>query len=405
MMWNTNMKEVVRLITPPVLLHDEIKTDGYGMALIELLVQIGLLNEIEDLSTGMKVWKACNNYESKTVYLCLDGLSIDRHRCFYRKLLDLPLSFTEEFKQAVEFQKVFGRVVELSGPLHMSFHMLQCIFNLYGGLLRVSQKCVEWKKIKVAKVSDNYRLCCSLAMLVYEEITRLLLIQFMNTVPDDTIDNDSNDGLGLGAVTIAQRFLDYVNDIANTSTDKSMVYICRYWLLMNVFKLYYNSQKSGDFVLMEQIENDFCGVFLLLGKSKYYELCLGQIEKRYSDISASQLNEIRINASCRYRKDTNNQQYVMHVLDELMENVNCWTKSLPLGSDENSWVEHSPNVMVARKCLNFVNNEYPRGLIDFESAVSFNGELQPQEHTYSKYIEPRSIRERSRLFELFQKLY
>jgi hypothetical protein len=160
---------------------------------------------------------------------------------------------------------------------------------------------------------------------------------------------------------------------------------------MNLFKLYYNSQKSGDFIVMEQIENEFCGVFLVLGKMKYYELCLSQIERRYNDISSSQLNEIRINGSCRYRKDTDNQKYVMHVLDELMENVNGWTKSLPLGSDENSWVEHSPNVMVARKCLNFVNNEYCRGLIDFESVVNNDGELNPHNNTYSKYIEPRSV--------------
>ena len=405
MMWNQHTKDVVKLIIPPVSLHDEIKTDGYGMALIELLVQVGLLDELIDVITGVKTWKACHNYDKKIVYLCLDGLSIDRHRCFYRKLLDLPLSFKDEFKQAVEFQKVIGRVVELSGPLHMSFHMLQCIYNLYGGLLGVSQKCVEWKKIKPAKVSDNYRLCCSLAMLVYEEITRLLLIQYMNTVADDTIKKDNNDGEGIGAISIAQGFLDYVNDRAERSSDKSIVYICRYWLLMNVFKLYYDSQKGGDFIMMEQLENDFCGVFLLLGKSKYYELCLGQMEKRYSDISVSQLNEIRINGSCRYRKDSKTQTYVMHVLDELMENVNCWTKWLPLGSDEKSWVEHSPNVMVARRCLNFVNNEYRRGLIDFESAVNFNEELKPQEQIYSKYIEPRCIRERSRLFELLQHLF
>ena len=136
----------MKLIIPPVSLHDEIKTDGYGMALIELLVQIGLLVEKKDVDMDIKVWKACENYKTKTVYLCLDGLSIDCHYCFYRKLLDLPLSFTQEFKQAIEFQKVFGRVVELSRPLHMSFHMLQCIYNLYGGLLRVCQQCIEWKK-------------------------------------------------------------------------------------------------------------------------------------------------------------------------------------------------------------------------------------------------------------------
>ena len=403
-LWNSHIEKVVKLIIPPVSLHDEIRTDGYGMALIELLVHLGLLYEYNDIHSGIKRWEACKDFEKKTVYLCLDGLSIERHRCFYRKLLDLPLSFTEQFKQAVEFQKVFGRVIELSGPLHMSFHMLQCIYNLYGGLLRCSQICVDWKKIKVAKVSDNYRLCCSLAMIVYEEITRMLLFQYLNTCNESTCDNDQ-EREGIGAIHIAQGFLKYVNTKAETSGDLSFVYICRYWLLMNSFKMYYDSQKNGDFLMMEKIENDFCGVFLLMGKNKYYELCLGQMERRYNDISQTQLNEIRINASCRYRRDNKENVYSMHVLDELMENVNYWTKMLPLGADQNSWVEHSPNVMVARRCLNFVNNEYRQGLIDFESAVNYDDNLHPKEHEYSKYIQPRCNRERSRLFELFQLLY
>ena len=65
-------------------------------------------------------------------------------------------------------------------------------------------------------------------------------------------------------------------------------------------------------------------------------------------------------------------------------------------------MEHSPNVIVARQCLNFVNNKYRRGLIDFNSAVNLNDELHPQRKVYSKHIEPRCVRERSRLFEMLQ---
>lgn len=73
MMWNKYTNQVVKLIIPPVSLHDEIKTDGYGMALIELLVQIGLLDEKTDDKIGMKVWKACQDYEKKqSIYVLMD---------------------------------------------------------------------------------------------------------------------------------------------------------------------------------------------------------------------------------------------------------------------------------------------------------------------------------------------
>ena len=41
--WNKSIAKKVKLIIPPVMKHDEIQTDGYGMALIELLVFVGLL--------------------------------------------------------------------------------------------------------------------------------------------------------------------------------------------------------------------------------------------------------------------------------------------------------------------------------------------------------------------------
>ena len=65
MMWNQHTKDVVKLVIPPVSLHDEIKTDGHGMALIELLVQVGSLDELIDVITGVKTWKACHNYDKK----------------------------------------------------------------------------------------------------------------------------------------------------------------------------------------------------------------------------------------------------------------------------------------------------------------------------------------------------
>ncbi len=41
----------------------------------------------------------------------------------------------------------------------------------------------------------------------------------------------------------------------------------------------------------------------------------------------------------------------LHVLDDTMENVNKWVKELPLGDTQESWVLHSPNVMLAQRCI------------------------------------------------------
>ena len=100
--WNPISKEATALIIPPVSLRDEIKTDGYGMAIIELLCLSGVLSQTsryEDVIT----WDLNEKWEDKTLYLCMDGLSLDRHRSFQRKLTNLPFAFDKAFRQLIIF--------------------------------------------------------------------------------------------------------------------------------------------------------------------------------------------------------------------------------------------------------------------------------------------------------------
>ena len=79
-------------------------------------------------------------------------------------------------------------------------------------------------------------------MLVYDEITRMFLIQYLNLNNEFDADTNNDDD-GIKAIGVAQGFLTFIKNKAENSTDLSVVYICRYWLLMNVFKLYSDSQK------------------------------------------------------------------------------------------------------------------------------------------------------------------
>ena len=61
---------------------------------------------------------------------------------------------------------------------------------------------------------------------------------------------------------------------------------------------------------------------------------------------------MRVNSTCCYKDDRMHNMHSLHALDELMENVNMWTKALPLNTDQDSWIYHSPNAMVAKNALN-----------------------------------------------------
>ena len=128
---------------------------------------------------------------------------------------------------------------------------------------------------------------------------------------------------------------------------------------------------AGDAIGMEYVEHKFCGIFNLMDKHKYVEIVLNQIEKKFLESSYGTLQEIRINSSCKYKIDNKDGSsfYPMHVLDEVMENVNMWVKALPVNQAEESWTIHSPNVTLARRSILFEHSEYKRGLLDFEKLL------------------------------------
>ena len=90
------------------------------------------------------------------------------------------------------------------------------------------------KKLKPLKVSDNYRLASSLAFLTYEEINRLLLHKYFDSVPDssmaDILNDPHDDAKHRGhCVGFARNFVSFVRSTAESLGDEGTVYICHYW--------------------------------------------------------------------------------------------------------------------------------------------------------------------------------
>ena len=139
--WNEHVNDVMKVIIPRVFLYDEITTDGYGKCVIELMTKHNIFDKVQTKKNTYQ-WVLSEDWNKKTMVVCLDGLSLDRHRLFSSKLSNIPLSFTQSFKQSLVFQKALSGVIEISGPLHMDFHMLQSVFSIYKLFIRAVQECL-----------------------------------------------------------------------------------------------------------------------------------------------------------------------------------------------------------------------------------------------------------------------
>ena len=152
--WNPSATNISKVIVPRIFLYDKITTDGYGKVIIELLTKHGIITKTNSDKDCFR-WILSPNWEKKTMVLCLDGLSLDRHRSFLNKLCNLPMNFSNSYKQSLIFQKALSRVIQISGLLHTTFHMLQAIYSIYKLVMQCTQNCLGWRKINMSKVSDK----------------------------------------------------------------------------------------------------------------------------------------------------------------------------------------------------------------------------------------------------------
>ena len=397
--WNPLSNEATKLLIPPVSLRDEIKTDGFGMAVIELLCLVGILHE-EKVSPSFSKWELDRDWKQRRMFLCIDGLSLDRHRHFQKKLSNVKLSFTNAFKQSVIFQKALTRVTEIYGPLHMAFHMLQTIYTLYGTMLKWGQTIVDWKRITASKVCDSFDLCRQLMFLMLEELDRLAWDMFLFEKKDYIkMKKEETENENEFLFVLVDEYLKYIISKAGTTNDERRKYMFYFILIGRKFRQFWYAMKCGDRVMQEHLTTQWIGIFFLLKKHNYVEICLCAIETEYRKISYDELQSIRINACIRYRKgcDSKGNPYPLHVLDEVMENINGWTKRLLLGPDENSWMIHSPNIMCAHKCNNFESDAFTKQRLD----LTTNCEPSRKEYvsTSTKTTEPRKTVERRRVYE------
>ena len=78
---------------------------------------------------------------------------------------------------------------------------------------------------------------------------------------------------------------------------------------------------------------------------------MNAVDKEYGEIDYVILQQIRVNSSVCYHvgSDRRGYEYILRFIDEVMENVNTWTKGLILKPNAESWKIHSPNEVAEKQ--------------------------------------------------------
>ena len=77
-------------------------------------------------------------------------------------------------------------------------------------------------------------------------------------------------------------------------------------------------------MMQDHITAELIGIFHLLKKHNYVEICLSVIETEYHKINYSELELIRINTVVRYQNGDSNKfnPFILNFIDKVIEDIN-----------------------------------------------------------------------------------
>lgn len=152
----------------------------------------------------------------------MDGLSLDCHRLFTKKLSTIKTSFSANYEQAKVFETAFEQIIKVNGQLHTVFHMIQSVFTLFETLIKWAITIVEWKKIQITKVSHNFRLYRRLAFLLQDELNRYMWDVFIseNTNMLQSLINEYKDDTATLMVAVTKTYLSWIKDKSKQTMDE-----------------------------------------------------------------------------------------------------------------------------------------------------------------------------------------
>ena len=360
---------VAELLLLPVSILDETTKVGASGILLDFMVLHGLLTWDEDRG----IYEPGLDWEEKWLFVVGDGLSIDRLFQFFDDLMAISdaktSTFRAAYKQAMAITHVLHRVVPINGDLHVRFHMLDSIFRLfYGGFLQCVQHRLKWKRIDGNDVAQTYRQAHRLAVIVFEELDRLMIDAFLircftQDRVDSFIDRGREEAL---ATTIAKEYIQFLSRQVRESKDWLTVFSCNFLLIMRKYLMFHEAEQQGDSITMESMVIEFLPVFYIAKKSNSFNTQLRIIELYYQRLPNYVLHQIRVNRTKRQKRgSTPSWNTKESALDQIMERIMPFFKAMNHNGTEASFVKVSRMLTACQRAKHFVEF-YTRNRMDGE---------------------------------------
>ena len=323
---------VAELLILPVSVLDETTKLGASGIILDFMVLHGLL----EWDATRSIYRHGDKWEDKWLFIVGDGLSIDRMFQFFDDIMAITdakvSSFKSAYRQAITISQVVHRVVPINGDLHVRFHMLDAIYRLfYGGFLQCMQYRLKWKRLDASDVSNSYRLAHRLAVLVFDEVDRIVMdIFLLRCVSEEKVDALLHfEGGQHLAVYLAKEYNAYINRQVRESRDWVHRFLCNFLVIVHKYLLFLEAEQQGDALTMESVLVEYMPVFYITKKTNSFNTQLRLMELYYNRLPISILQQIRINRTKRQKAGAGPSSHQKEsAIDQIMERLMPFFKGM-----------------------------------------------------------------------------
>ena len=362
--WRPEVKKA-SVIVPPLMPHDETTNIGAAKVILTMLRMVGILKVSDDefsdgeSITDVRKLKLADDWYERTFMLSGDGLSQVRARTLDELISQSAHRYIEHHETRNVLKKALSRIVHVTGDLHGgNFHFLSAVYTVfYGALIQPIQTLLGWKRIRGTDVTKCYQQAAGLAILISDIIKKHLFDEFFISLDNDALkwlDISKIDDPAGFAVALGKAFLAWAEEKQSTTDDELFVMGLNYMKMMEYYKMFRASIRSGDAVSIEWLYKEFLPLFLITGKHNYFEINLGMIENFYNHISNKILHLVRINRCTPIHDGLDKYKNPMAnwAQDDLLEHIQPEYHTMPFS--------HSHHLVAKKRCMKFVQHEFTR---------------------------------------------
>ena len=397
--WNEAYDATDKFMWFPITPHDEMKKDEAMLAMVQIFVDLGLIEENEQHEFSL-----CPGAEKRYIFQYGDVLTIQK---WYQLAIVILHKMTHIGKEEyVEMMMtVYNNFIKCQDYLHENIHRLQFIFTIYyGGFIQACQVVLGTKRIRQDPTKGKWRDAELLTMKIYWALRRIRLEEFLQQFMEgnsNLLDADTTNPRDV-VWKLEKEYESYCESLERCSCQKSraaalFMKYTQEWLLCR------DGVPLGDWATLEVQGHDWLTGWFCVKKPQYREETQRRIEKMYA-LPFWLLEYLRMS---RFVRMTDGKRFIS--LNDFCEKHNLAQKLSTKNKDFEDVCKRSRHLSAAQRCAlelfgdkskdskRMCINDDVRALYDFFRKVDVfttpNEEFKVTEMTFWCHVVPADFSE------------